>query len=215
MMTAATVPQEDTHVLSTGSLSLSISHCEQDGLFRIAERQNPKRAFLFVSTVLGRHIPVRPDAHRKVLKALADEVMPHLGSGPVLVMSYAETAIGLGLGVFDVLSRKMKDHPMAYLPTTRFSPKGEEPWFTTREEHSHAVDHMIMRPAFAGMTCAQDSTLVLVDDETTTGKTFAGLAEGLARVRRDTCTRGARHAYGLVERRKPEIRSGHLPGCHR
>ncbi|TXR27968.1 phosphoribosyltransferase, partial [Ectopseudomonas mendocina] len=29
-------------------------------LFGFAERRNPKRAFLFVSKVLGRHIPVRP-----------------------------------------------------------------------------------------------------------------------------------------------------------
>ncbi len=29
-------------------------------LFDIAERRNPKRAFLFVSKVLGRHIPVPP-----------------------------------------------------------------------------------------------------------------------------------------------------------
>lgn len=182
MTTTNMAPGTDTHVLSTGSLSLSIAHSAQDDLFRVAERQNPKRAFLFVSTVLGRHIPVRPDAHRKALRALAERVSPHLGTGPVLVMSYAETAIGLGLGVFDVLSRKMKGHSMAYLPTTRFIPEGETPWFTTREEHSHAVDHVIMRPAFAGMTHEPDSTLVLVDDETTTGKTFAGLAEGLASV---------------------------------
>jgi hypothetical protein len=71
MTTVLTVPEEDTHVLGTGTLSLSIDHAEQDDLFRVAERRNPKRAFLFVSTVLGRHIPVRPDAHRKALKALA------------------------------------------------------------------------------------------------------------------------------------------------
>jgi hypothetical protein len=29
-------------------------------LFDFAERRNPKRAFLFVSKVLGRHIPVKP-----------------------------------------------------------------------------------------------------------------------------------------------------------
>ena len=28
--------------------------------FGIAERRNPRRAFLFVSRVLGRHVPVRP-----------------------------------------------------------------------------------------------------------------------------------------------------------
>lgn len=182
-MTVGTpVSEQETHVLSTGSLSLSIADSAQDGLFRIAERQNPKRAFLFVSTVLGRHIPVRPEAHRKALKALAESVVLVLGSGPVLVMSYAETAIGLGLGVFDVLTRKLKDRSMAYLPTTRFRPDDVTPWFTTREDHSHAVDHMILRPEFTGLASEADATLVIVDDETTTGKTFSGLAEGLARV---------------------------------
>ena len=68
MMAVTPALEEDTHVLSTGTLSLSISNSMQDGLFRIAERQNPKRAFLFVSTVLGRHIPVRPEVHRKALR---------------------------------------------------------------------------------------------------------------------------------------------------
>lgn len=36
-----------------------------DDLFDIAERRNPKRVFLFVSKVLGRHIPVSPTVMRQ------------------------------------------------------------------------------------------------------------------------------------------------------
>lgn len=52
------------HRLTAGSLHLKADPDQPSGLFRIAERINPKRAFLFVSTVLGRHIPVAPKDHR-------------------------------------------------------------------------------------------------------------------------------------------------------
>ena len=50
------------HVLSTGTLTIQpqAGDWSPDALFEIAERRNPKRAFLCVSKVLGRHIPVAP-----------------------------------------------------------------------------------------------------------------------------------------------------------
>jgi hypothetical protein len=44
-----------------------------DDLFDIAERRNPKRAFLFVSKVLGRHIPVPPSVMRQAYRQLASQ----------------------------------------------------------------------------------------------------------------------------------------------
>ncbi|CAK9885520.1 MAG: hypothetical protein XXXJIFNMEKO3_01920 [Candidatus Erwinia impunctatus] len=44
-----------------------------ESLFDIAERRNPKRAFLFVSKVLGRHIPVKPAVMREVYQQLAGQ----------------------------------------------------------------------------------------------------------------------------------------------
>lgn len=121
-MDGFTNPVTCTHALHAGLLTLSISHQSQDGLFQIAERENPKRAFLFVSRVLGRHIPVDPANHRAVLSALVERILPHIGVGSVLVMSYAETAIGLGLGVFDLLAPRVPSQRVGYLPTTRFRP---------------------------------------------------------------------------------------------
>ena len=69
-----------------------------DDLFDIAERRNPKRAFLFVSKVLGRHIPVSPSVMRQVYRQLAEQI-PEGMAGPVLVIGMAETAVGLGAGV--------------------------------------------------------------------------------------------------------------------
>ncbi len=66
-----------------------------DDLFDIAERRNPKRAFLFVSKVLGRHIPVPPSVMRQAYRQLASQ-FPATLTGPVLFIGMAETAVGLG-----------------------------------------------------------------------------------------------------------------------
>lgn len=173
-----------TYDLQAGSLTLHVQAVDGgdpsgSALFAIAERINPKRAFLFVSTVLGRHIPVDPVTHRAVLRRLAQGVSQHLLAGPVFVMGFAETAVGIGAGVFDCLADAHPGRAMGYLSTTRFAPLGAAPWFTIRESHSHAVDHIIMVPRNGVLQHGADATLVMVDDETTTGATFAELAAGL------------------------------------
>lgn len=172
---------EGTQTLSlgTGTLTLTTFAAERDGLYRLAERQNPKRAFLFVSTVLGRHIPVAPHAHRDALQALADKAAPLLGDGAVFVMGYAETAVGIGAGVFDCLRGMLPGRQMGYLHTTRHNFPDTDPWFTIEEGHSHATHHYIQKPAHGVCAPGEDATLVLVDDETTSGSTFAQLAGAL------------------------------------
>ena len=168
-----------SHVLDTGVLDLDLDDPAGHTLFRVAERQNPRRAFLFVSTVLGRHIPVAPHAHRAALDALTTRALDHLLDGPVFVMGFAETAVGIGAGVFDGLARNLPGRRIGYAHTTRHVPAGRDPWFTIVEGHSHATDHAIMPPGPGVCHPGQDSTLVLVDDESTTGTTFAKLAGGL------------------------------------
>lgn len=168
------------HALNAGWLDLKIHEGADSGLFEIAERINPKRAFLFVSTVLGRHIPVAPSDHRAALRAIAARIDPLLLPGPVFVMGFAETAVGIGAGVYDCLCDNHPDKGMGYLTTTRFAVPGIAPWFTVEEAHSHAVDHIIMTPEPGIAPSGTDATLILVDDETTTGKTFHELAQGIA-----------------------------------
>lgn len=171
---------DQTYHLSTGALTLSLKDEGNADLFRLAERQNPKRAFLFVSTVLGRHIPVDPKEHRKSLLNLAKKVSSELNSGPVLVMGYAETAVGIGAGVFDCLRNMKTDLQIGYLHTTRHPVPDQDVWFTIQEGHSHATEHSVMRPGPSLCRSGENATLVLVDDETTTGSTFAQLAGKLA-----------------------------------
>jgi len=168
-----------TYDLQAGALTLHAQAEDGQSLFGIAERINPKRAFLFVSTVLGRHIPVDPVAHRAVLRRLSQGVSHHLLAGPVFVMGFAETAVGIGAGVFDCLADAHPGRAIGYLTTTRFAPLGATPWFTIEESHSHAVDHIILTTRDGVVQHGANATLVLVDDETTTGKTFAELAAGL------------------------------------
>jgi len=168
-----------TFQLEAGALTLTVPATARDDLYRIAERINPKRAFLFVSTLLGRHIPVHPATHRAALQELAIGVSEHLLEGPVFVMGFAETAVGIGAGVFDCLRTAHSERAMGYLTTTRFSPSPADDWFQIEESHSHAVDHIILHPGADVVQQGPGATLVLVDDETTTGRTFAQLATGL------------------------------------
>ena len=190
----ASEPGHQTYSLSTGILDLTIDSpppagLYPDGLFKIAERQNPKRAFLFVSTILGRHIPVDPRVHRAAVKNLSRHVAWQTLNGPIMVMGMAETAIGLGAAVFDELRHHRIHHPIhcsktGYLPTTRHPVNdwNKPVWFCITESHSHAPDHCVIQSGKFGKHAGwfgSDSTLVLVDDETTTGTTLAGLAEAM------------------------------------
>jgi adenine/guanine phosphoribosyltransferase-like PRPP-binding protein len=167
--------------LEQGTLNLTITSGTHspDALFGFAQRRNPKRAFLFVSKVLGRHIPVSPAVMRNATDTLAAQIPSDL-PGPVVVIGMAETAIALGAGVQQALSRTRDD--TLYLCTTRH-PLDLPVLVEFREEHSHATQQVLHLPQHAADVelLRTARTLVLVDDEASTGKTFANLLEALQR----------------------------------
>ncbi|QTR49372.1 phosphoribosyltransferase domain-containing protein [Candidatus Thiothrix anitrata] len=69
--------------LEQGTLNLTIESGTHspDELFGFAQRRNPKRAFLFVSKVLGRHIPVSPAVMRNATDTLAAQIPPTYRAG--------------------------------------------------------------------------------------------------------------------------------------
>lgn len=146
-------------------------------LLGFATRKNPRRGFLFVSRVLGKHIPCAPAVMRDTYDRLADELGE--ADGPLLVVGLAETATGLGGGIADTLARRGRDD-LLFQHTTRH-------WLDAPvllrfdEAHSHAPDHILYAPA-ADLAARYRATrtLVLVDDEITTGRTLARLAAALA-----------------------------------
>lgn len=177
--------------IQAGELNIQLT-CGQerfDSLLAFASRENHKRGFLFVSRVLGKHIPVKPHVMREIYDSLADSlVRPHATSGNTpnskpnkgntFVIGMAETATGLGAGIADSLARQNPGSAVYYQHTTRHHLADHPIWFEIKESHSHAVDHLIYQPnpdVMPGIkSCEQ---LVLIDDEATTGKTLYQLAE--------------------------------------
>lgn len=164
--------------IKAGELSIQFSHGEErlDELIGFASRENQKRGFLFVSKVLGKHIPVKPSIMRKIYDELA-ELCPIKNNTYVIGM--AETATGLGAGFADSLAKKNPKQQVFYQHTTRHQ-LSHPVWFTLDEVHSHAVDHILYQPndsVYSGIQSCQ--TLILVDDEMTTGRTLLQLAAGI------------------------------------
>ena len=161
-------------------------HYQLEDLLGFAQRINPKRAFLFVSKVLGRHIPVAPSTMRNAFTDLADLVPNHLPQ-PILVIGMAETAVGLSAGVHQALQTRYP--PALLLNSTRHAQhdessdaNGTDSLLTTFcEDHSHASQHLIYQSKDS-VTQAQllaSKTLIMVDDEASTGNTCVNVVTAL------------------------------------
>ena len=177
----ATPSQEFETDLPTGRIHTRIesSICPAEDLFGVAQRRNPKRSFLFVSRVLGRHIPVAPSVMRQTYRTLARQIPGDL-PGPVVVIGMAETAIGLGAGIHDAYIKASDRDDAVFLATTRCD-LGTPLLARFSEDHSHATSHLIHGPIREHISdLVRDArTLILVDDEITTGRTIANLRGAL------------------------------------
>ncbi|MFD3789410.1 phosphoribosyltransferase [Streptomyces cyaneofuscatus] len=150
---------------------------ELQELLGLALRRNPKRAHLLVSNVLGKHVPQKPSVVYGAGYGLGERVRALLGADDArraVVLGYAETATGLGHAVADGL----RDAP--YLHSTRRPVAGVAQAGGFEEAHSHATSHLLLPedPALLGGG-AEASTLVLVDDEFSTGNTVLNTIRAL------------------------------------
>ncbi|MCF7996105.1 MAG: phosphoribosyltransferase family protein [Chromatiaceae bacterium] len=175
-------PNQTLHVeLATGTLKVRVRRAAfpLDQLCGFAARANPKRGFLFVSKVLGKHWPARPAAmeqiHRHLAQALAQTLMP--SSGPWLFVAMAETATGLGQGVFEALLAQHPDAKALFLHSTRYRVPGCRA-LDFQEDHCHAPDQILYEPLDPEhQRCfATARELILIDDEISTGSTLCNLA---------------------------------------
>lgn len=170
-----------------------------EDLFVMAARINKKRSFLFVSKVLGKHIPIDPkiglltgellasrymEKVKKVETGKAAELLsafrngPHFmysspfidkGHNPVII-GFAETATALGHAFFQSFKRA------DYFHTTRDQLANQKSVITFEEEHSHATSHRCY--ADADLLNNKRET-ILVDDEMTTGKTAINIIRSI------------------------------------
>jgi len=182
--------------LPTGTLELTLgagAH-EADDLLGFAARANAKRGFLFLSKVLGKHWPVTPSTMLRVHERLAATV-PQV-EGPIVFIAMAETAIGLGQGVFEAWLRAHPGRAALFVHTTRYR-VGSGDLIEFEEAHSHAPRQFLHMPDDddSRALLLNAATLVLVDDEASTGNTFLNLTHacrrlnpGIARVHLATIT---------------------------
>jgi len=169
---------------------------EPEPLVRVAERANPRRSFLLVSTVLGKHLPVhaarcraagialglrvagdpRAEALHEALTGgdaeLAQRLVSEVQRSPAdalrdaVVLGFAETATALGEQLACAVDA-------AWFQTTTRQRDALARAVAFEEAHSHAPEQWIGVPD-GGWPAGP---LIIVDDELTTGTTAARLIE--------------------------------------
>jgi hypothetical protein len=155
----------------TVQLEAGVPVSKLDALAGLALRRNPRRAHLLVSRVLGKHLPVNPAEALHAAEKLAAAVLAHspARADGFLVFGFAETATALGQAVAAALPDSV-----CVLSTRR--PGASTIAFA--EEHSHATDHRVLAPA---ELINAPRTVVLVDDELSSGRTAVNTIRALHR----------------------------------
>lgn len=166
--------------LPTGNLTLRVENGPRiEDFCDFAARANPKRGFLIVSTVLGRHLPARPAAMRTIMEQLARS-LPHDLPQPIVFLGMAETATALGQGVFAAFQTIYPAQTSIYLQTARQSVPGASTIARFEEGHSHATSHLVQIGDTELAEVARSArSLVIIDDESSTGNTFVSAADGM------------------------------------
>jgi len=170
-----------------------------DDLFTMAARINKKRSFLFVSKVLGKHLPIVPAkglltgallASRYVeetfkikvpqIESLLSSFLmnePKISITPFIpeninpvIIGFAETATALGHSFFTCFKHAEFFH------TTREEFIEQKAVITFEEEHSHATAHRCYIPE---EMIKNEREIILVDDELTTGKTALNIIQSI------------------------------------
>jgi len=171
-----------------GSIELSLENetIDCNDYFEMAVRKNnAKRNFLFVSKLLGKHIPIKPSvlfnscrdlvakyAYSKKLKKAKNRNFLCLDK--TLVIGFAETATAMGHSVFDCFNGECN-----YVHTTRDRVANYEFAFEFEEEHCHAVEQLFFLKKKSWIENAKE--IIIVDDEITTGKTVRNIISQIDR----------------------------------
>lgn len=178
-----------------------------EDLFLMAGRKNPKRAFLFVSKLLGKHISVNPKQailtgrliglmigekigkikeinYDIIAKALKDDNFSNeaLVYADSKLISLNKPTLFVGFAetataLGNSVFAQFKGDNICYIHTTRDELLECRSAFNFEEEHSHAVSHFCY--PLKEEFLSKFERIVLVDDEITTGKTALNLIEAI------------------------------------
>ncbi|WP_425447288.1 phosphoribosyltransferase family protein [Dethiothermospora halolimnae] len=175
-------------------------------LFLMAARKNKKRSFLFVSKVLGKHIPVDPKLSILVGKLLGNEYMKKVSGIKVQSTNDIVRVINKEQGINEIYPSVLNDtldlpqktifigfaetatalghlvfscfkRNAYYIHTTREEIIDYKHPIKFEEEHSHATAHYLYPMDFD--IIESDSPIVFIDDEITTGKTTLNIIEAI------------------------------------
>lgn len=162
--------------LKTGVLEIEPNESLEQ-LADFGSRINKKRGFLFVSKVLGKHLPTKPSVMQKTYQQLAS-LLPK-SSEPTLFIGFAETATALGQGVFEEANLTNS----FYIHSTRFQ-TSQKVFFSFFEEHCHAPSHIFYEPKEQKLRemLGEIKRVILIDDEVSTGNTANNLVNELKKV---------------------------------
>lgn len=171
----------DTVALSTGTLQVKPKQ-ELEQVIGWGSRINKKRGFLFVSKVLGKHIPVPPQKMEKLYAAMANQLRSFIKREPALVIGMAETATALGNGVFDKI-RQFSPNSV-FMHTTRYN-LNQPRLLNFTEDHCHAPSHILYQPRDANIAekLKNIKSIVIVDDEISTGNTLVNFSRQLKQLK--------------------------------
>ncbi len=173
-----------TYLLPQGELHLSLSDSARavQDYFSVVARDNPRRAFLFLSKLLGKHVPVSPLRMQQTHQALAQQIKKHDSDkhSPYLFIGMAETATALAQGTYEAWLEQTPSIPSVFVSTTRYYFAHKER-IEFEEGHSHAPaiglyvpENERLRDRFLSA-----KTVVVIDDELSTGKTVVSLVGSL------------------------------------
>ncbi len=125
---------------------------------------NPKRDFLFVNSLQGKHLHVEPTKTFTLFKELVREIEKSIPiSEKIVVIGFAETATAIGHFIASSLP-----NCIYYMQTTRETIPNAKSLLDFEEEHSHATEQFLYGSVENLLNCEH---IIFVDDEISTGNT--------------------------------------------
>lgn len=125
---------------------------------------NPKRDFLFVNSLQGKHLHVEPSKTFTLFEELVKEIKKSIPiSEKIVVIGFAETATAIGHFIASSLP-----NCIYYMQTTREPIPNAKSLLDFKEEHSHATEQFLYGSVENLMNCDR---IIFVDDEISTGNT--------------------------------------------
>ncbi len=145
-------------------------------MVKICKRMNnPKRDFLFVDPLQGKHIPVNPSKAFSLFEELVQEIVKGTNKAEkVVVIGFAETATAIG----NYLASHLPNC-IYYMQTTREILPAKTPILEFKEEHSHATEQLLYGDIHVLQKCDR---IIFVDDEISTGNTILNFIHELEKI---------------------------------